>query len=205
MDPLQAQAFKTQDTNRPEDIWQPLYDRVNYPAAGQLETTFFANPKGTSATLVRGVATATVNKTDRDTNLTNASVVPAKMFKVIGLSIGYIHAGLTNATNQNDRSNWRNNSYIKYRIVDKDILIVPTLAIPELNPICGVATTTNATNMIAEVGGGGPGLGMYLFPVPLIMMPYENFTVVAVNDGAQTVTVTMDVCLMLQAYMRRPT
>ena len=33
-DPMKAQAYRTQRAELPEDLWQPLYDRVNYPAAG---------------------------------------------------------------------------------------------------------------------------------------------------------------------------
>ena len=28
-DPLNAQGFRTQRAEMPEDLWQPLYDRVN--------------------------------------------------------------------------------------------------------------------------------------------------------------------------------
>jgi hypothetical protein len=204
-DPLQATGYRTNRPELPEDLWQPIYDRMNYATGGTIELDFFTQQVGSSVTLIRGTATSAITKTLRDTNITNSAVMPAKMFKVMGISIGYIHAGLTNITNQNDRSVLRNNSYVKFNVIDKNVLTIPTLAIPEMNPIVAAATTTNATNSLVEVGGGGPGIGMYVFPVPLVIMPYENFGFAQIFDGSPTVTTAADLVWFLHAFMRRPT
>ena len=51
-DPMKAQAYRTQRAELPEDLWQPLYDRVNYPAAGTSALGFFSSSRGQTATLL---------------------------------------------------------------------------------------------------------------------------------------------------------
>lgn len=75
-DPLKAQGFRTQRAELPEDLWQPLYDRVNYTAAGTSQLSFFSTVLGQSATLIRAGSASAVSKTKRDTNMENANVVP---------------------------------------------------------------------------------------------------------------------------------
>ncbi len=76
-DPLKAQGFRTQRAESPEDLWQPLYDRVNYPAIGATQLAFFSTPQGQVAPLILGIgAAANKVKTYRDTNMQNANVVP---------------------------------------------------------------------------------------------------------------------------------
>ena len=205
-DPLEIRGLQTQNVQIPEDLWQPLFDRVNIATTVPAENSFFAVPKGQAATLTRGTTTASVTKTARDTNLSNAAVVPAKMFKVMGLSLAYVHGTVANNdTNPNDRSLFRGNAYFSWEIIDKTILTLPVIAIPELNPITGVSTVENATTVVADCGGGGPGTALYRFPVPLVLMPYENFSVTIKVDGTVTLTTTMDVYVFLHAFMRRPT
>ena len=68
-DPLRAQGYRTQRAESPEDLWQPLYDRVNYPQAGATQLAFFSVPQGQAATLITGVAAAAAKVKDfRDTN-----------------------------------------------------------------------------------------------------------------------------------------
>src|SRR4030042_7003800 len=126
-DPLRAQGFKTQRPESPEDLWQPLYDRVHYAAAGAAQLAFFAVPKGQAATLiVAGAAVANTIKTYRDTNIDNANVVPTKLFRFEGISLGFCHEDEGEIANPTDRDNIRTGSYFKFRIVDKDILFLPT-------------------------------------------------------------------------------
>lgn len=205
-DPMNAQGFRTQRAELPEDLWQPLYDRVNYPSAGTTTLSFFSLPKGTSATLITNSVAATRTKSQRDTNLENQNVVPTKMFKFVGISLAYIHVDEDAATNSQDRDKLRNNGYLTFRIVDKDILFLPLIAIPELNPIVSAATTATNTTINSVAGGGGNNVPMYKFPIPITLNPYENFSVNLVFDGTTTtLTNTLDVALILQGYMRRPT
>lgn len=205
-DPMRAQQYRTQRAEMPEDLWQPLYDRVNYPAAGTSALGFFSSSRGQSVTLLStvtaGVWTAAAKvKSFRDTNIENSNVVPTKMFKIVGCSIGFLSAN-QNATNvTRDREIIRGGSYMQFRIVDKDIIFLPTITIPEMNPV--VSTTANSANGTA--GGGGQNVPMYKFPVPITINPYENFTVQLNLDNSPPIDQTMDIYLMLHAYMRRPT
>lgn len=210
-DPLRAQGYRTQKPEEPEDLWQPLYDRSNVVATGSTaipaSVAFFATPKGQSATLISGTSTATVVKSYRDTNIENAGVVPTKLYKFVGISIAFVHATRAAATNTVDRTMIQDGGYLQFRIVDKDILYLPLIAIPVLNPITSVATTANATSILAADGGGGVGVAMYKFPVPITLNPYENFSLTAnfTTTGTPAVSLAVDMYVMLHAYMRRPT
>jgi hypothetical protein len=204
---MKSQEYRTQRSELPEDLWQPLYDRVNYAAAGANQLSFFAVPKGQSATLLSTFATpatwtaAAKSKTFRDTNIENANVVPTKLFKTVGISWGMFHSVISQNFNNNDREVLRSGGYLQFRIVDKDIIFLPLSLIPEVNPT--VATTGNAVN--AYAGGGGQNVPMYKFPIPITLNPYENFTALMVFDNSPAVNATLDVQCVLHAYMRRPT
>ena len=182
-----------------------MYDRANYAAAGTTEIGFFSTPRGQSATLITagngGVAKV---KSYRDTNNENSNVVPTKMFKVVGMSIAFVHNSYTAATNADDRAKVKDGSYFQFRIVDKDILFLPTIFIPEINPFISVSTTVTATTINSAASGGG-STAMYKFPIPITINPYENFSLSLKIDGTVTVTNTMDVYVVMHAFMRRPT
>lgn len=206
MDPLNAQSYRTQRAELPEDLWQPLYDRANYAAAGQSQLAFFTIPRGQSATLISPTGTAAAKtKTFRDTNMDNAGVVPTKLYKFVGVSVGYIHNSLTAATNSDDRAKIRDNSVLHFRVVDKDILYLPLTCIPEINPVVAVSTTANATSITAFAPGGGLASAMYRFPLAITLNPFENFLLTIDFDGTQTVSNTLDVQMILHSFMRRPT
>jgi hypothetical protein len=206
-DPMKSQEYRTQRSELPEDLWQPLYDRVNYAAAGANQLSFFAIPKGQTATLLSTFATpqtwtaAAKSKTYRDSNIENSNVVPTKLFKTVGISWGMFHSVINSATNGTDREVLRQGGFLQFRIVDKDIIFLPLSLIPEVNPF--VATTVNAANVFA--GGGGQNVPMYKFPIPITLNPYENFTTLMVFDSSPAVNATLDVQTVLHAYMRRPT
>jgi hypothetical protein len=205
-DPLNAQGFRTQRPESPEDLWQPLYDRVNYPANGLTnQLAFYAVPKGQAATLIRAGVAAPVNKTYRDTNIENANVVPTKLFKFVGASWGFSHLVEGAVTNPTDRDRLRCGGYFKFRIVDKDLLYLPAVSLPEINPYIIASTTVNATTILGAAGGGGSNVPMYRFPVPITLNPYENFTVEFNTDGVVVTNSTVDIILILHAFMRRPT
>lgn len=207
VDPMKSQEYRTQRSELPEDLWQPLYDRVNYAAAGANQVAFFAVPKGQSATLLSTFAVpqtwtaAAKGKTYRDTNIENSNVVPTKLFKTVGISWGMFHSVINSATNPTDREVIRQGGFLQFRIVDKDIIFLPLSLIPEVNPL--TATTVNAAN--AYAGGGGQNVPMYKFPIPITLNPYENFTVLMVFDNSPAINTTMDIQCVLHAYMRRPT
>ena len=205
-DPLKAQGFRTQRAELPEDLWQPLYDRVNYAAAGATQLSFFSVPQGQTATIIRnGTATANTVKGYLETNMQNANVVPTKMFKFVGISLAYVHLTEGLITNPNDRDELRGGGYFQFRIVDKDILYLPLVAMPEVNPMVAVATTANVTSVAAQAGGGGYGVPMYKLPIPITLNPYENFSVTLNWPTAQVIAFAVDVYVILQGFMRRPT
>ena len=166
-DPMKSQEYRTQRSELPEDLWQPLYDRSNYAAAGTNQVAFFAIPKGQSATLLSTYTAATAtwvaaskSKTYRDTNIENSNVVPTKLFKTVGISWGIFHSVINAALALADREALRGGGYLQFRIVDKDIIFLPLSLIPEVNPL--VASTQTGVNGYA--GGGGQNVPMYKFP-----------------------------------------
>ena len=205
-DPLGAQGYRTQRAESPEDLWQPLYDRVGLTNAGATSLSFFSTPKGAQATLITGIAAPAAKTKDfRDTNMENANVVPTKMFKFVGISLGYINQIPGSATDAQDRDRTRYNGYFRFRIVDKDLLYLPLIALPEVNPIVVGSTTANATTIIGSAGGGGMNVPMYKLPIPITLNPYENFTVEINFPTAAVMTNAMDIYVILQGFMRRPT
>lgn len=205
LDPLGSQQWKTQRAELPEDLWQPLYDRTNIATSVPSESTFFSVPKGQSATLVTGESSGSKTKTFRDTNIETANVIPSKMHVIVGVSLGYSHVTKDDINNLTDRDLIRDNTYFRLRIIDKDILYLPAMAIPDLNPISAATTTLTGVSGVASQGGGGFGIRMYKLPVKLTINPYENFTCSLNNDGTVTLNNTLDVVCVLQGFMRRPT
>jgi hypothetical protein len=208
-DPLRAQGYRTQRAELPEDLWQPLYDRVNHPNAGVTQMSFFSVAKGGTATLITGVAAAAAKVKDyRDTNMENSNVVPTKMYKFVGISLAFIPQIPGGVTDAADRDRIRNNSYFRFRIVDKDLLYLPLVALPEVNPWVVASTTVNASTILGQAGGGGMNVPMYKLPVPITLNPYENFTC-EINFSAAVALATagqsVDIYVILQGFMRRPT
>ncbi len=204
-DPLQAQRYRTQRANEPEDLWQPLYDRANIATTVPSQVSFFSVPRGQSATLITATTAAAKTKSYRDTNLESANVVPTKLYKFVGLTIAFVHATTGAATNPADRDLVLSGGYLTFRIVDKDILFLPLINIPVLNPVVAVSTTANATTMFASNPGGGQGIFMYRLPINVTLNPFENFSVVFVFDGTITLSNTLDMMVVMQGYQRRPT
>jgi len=208
-DPLRAQGFRTQKPESPEDLWQPLYDRSCYVTAGTAGSlSFFSIPLGQNSTLITGGGAAAAKvKTYRDTNMENAGVVPSKMHVIMGISVAYFARTAGNVNQADDREMVRDNCYIEFRIVDKKILTLPLVCIPELNPLVVGSTTVNNDTVIGAAGGGGYGVPMYRLPVPITINPFENFQFQLKWDGtcATPSGLDMDILFVLQGFMRRPT
>lgn len=210
-DPANFAKFRTQMREQPEDIWQPVYDRVNYPAAGSGELAFFSVPLGGSATLIRAGAAATVNKTRRDTNLEQQGVIPTKAFQVHGFSLTLIPlqqaiAGAATPSIHDDMTRILAGGFLEFRIVDKPYIYLPLHKIPATGTLRGsIATTATGTTM---AGAGGSGTGaprdIYWIGVPLTLDPYQNFSARVQFDGTVALVQTFDLQLFLEGYMRRP-
>lgn len=204
-DPLKARQFRTQRPESPEDLAQPLYDRVNLATTVPSSSSFFATPKGQSATLIVGTATSSKTKTYRDTNIETANVVPSKLYKFFGFSLGFVHTTQNASTNGADRNLVLQGGYLNIRFVDKDILFVPLCMIPVINPWAAIATTANATTIMGDNPGGGQGVPMYPMRIDLTLEPYTNFSVSMNFDGTLTLTGSLDMYFLFWAYQRRPT
>ena len=131
----------------------------------------------------------------------NSNVGPSKLFKILGLSIAYLHTTAAPATDPVDREILRNNGYIHFKVIDKDILYLPLADVPEANPLTAISTTATSSTIAGYAVVGGP---MYRFPIPITLEPYQNFTF-DITFSSATITTTCDIIVTLHAYMRRPT
>lgn len=208
-DPIQAQRFATQRPFSPEDLSQPLYDRVNYPTAGSNVLSFFAQQFGQSATLNIAGAAAAKNKTYRDTNMDNGGVVPTKRYTFIGLAVNYMPvqqavAGANTPSIIDDITKLMNGGYIEFRIVDKPLLYLPLNLIPQSNPVSAISSTANNVTLIGIGAAAAIPFPMFKFSIPITLNPYENFRFTMTFDGTITIANSMDIQTVLHAYMRRP-
>ena len=211
-DPGQFAAYRTQMRESPEDIFQPVYDRKNYPAAGTFEIIFFAIPAGGSDTLIRGGAAASVTKTRRDTNMEQQGAIPTKAFKIHGLSMTLIPlqqavAGAATQSIVDDMQRLLFGGFLELRIVDKPYLYLPLHKIPATGIVRGsVGGAFTAGNAAVAAGGAGTGAprDIYWLGVPLVLDPYQNFSARMQFDGSPALIQTFDIQLFLEGYMRRP-
>lgn len=210
-DPLAMAQLRTQMRENPEDIYQPQYDRVNYPAAGQFELSFFTQAIGASVTLIQGGVTVTKQKSHRDTNLTQPGVIPTKAMQIHGFSVDYIPvqqavAGANTPSIVDDVQRLMYGGYFTLTLIDKPYLIVPNFLVPALGQVRGsVATTATAVTVLSAPGGGTGGVrDIFWIGVPLTVDPYQSFAVKMNFDGSPVVTQTYDINVTLHCYLRRP-
>lgn len=209
-DPINAQRYATQRPYSPEDLAQPLFDRINYPAAGATELRCFTQPLGSVVTLNQaGVALATKTKSYRDTNMDNAGVVPTKRYTFTGVTINYIPlqqapAAANTVSIADDIIRLMNGGYVEFRIVDKPLLYVPLNLIPSSNPINSISTTQNASTVMGTGALAAIPYPMFKFAIPITLNPYENFSFILRFDGVVTVSQSTDIQVVLSAFMRRP-
>jgi hypothetical protein len=86
--PEMLEAHKAYVAGQNDAIWNPLYDYQAYPAAGQTELVFFAVQQGQGTTSAAGASGA---KTEADTNMTNASLLPTNNeFYCTGVEVMFI-------------------------------------------------------------------------------------------------------------------
>jgi len=209
-DPMRAQNYTVTNPSRPEDLAQPLYDRVQYPVAGTSQLSFFSTQLGQSANLITAGATGSKVKTRRDTNMDTSGVVPTKLYQFIGISVAYIPLQSSNvATNTgkigDDILRIKNGGWMDFKIIDKPILQVPLCMIPESNPVIAVSTTLNAATSIATGQTGGNPIPWYKFGIPITLNPFESFSIAMNFDGTVSINQEVDILLILHAFMRRPT
>ena len=142
-------------------IYAPLYDSVAYAAAGQLQLTFFALPIGQGTTSAPG---ATGAKTEADTNLTNAGLLPkGNRFYCTGLEFTFLPGsnpgrgpladGANTGLNWNDVYAVGKSGWVRFRIQNRDYIVDgPLINFPPVTRVAGaVAVATNLTSGAATM------------------------------------------------------
>lgn len=134
-----------------DEIYAPLYDYQTYLAAGQLQLNFFALPIGQGVTSAPGAAGT---KTEADTNLTNAGLLPkGNRFFCTGLEVLFwqgVNPGTgaeadANAGRAiNDVYNVSKSGWLRFRIQNRDyVLDGPVGLFPTSYRLDGLAAITS--------------------------------------------------------------
>ena len=144
-------AHATTVAGKSDEIYAPLYDSIVYPAAGSNQLTFFALPIGQGATSAPNAAGA---KTEADTNLTNASLLPAgNRFYATGIEFHFFPglnpgagAAADALTGQfwNDVFAFLTAGWVRFRIQNRDYIIDgPVINFPPSTRLAGIASVTS--------------------------------------------------------------
>ena len=132
-------------------IYAPLYDSASYAVAGQTQITFFSLPIGQGTTTAPG---AVGPKTEADTNLSNAGLLPkGNRFYATGLEFQFYPGSLpgrgaaadnTVGFNWNDVYTVAKSGWVRFRIQNRDyVLDGPLLNFPPVTRLAGVASITS--------------------------------------------------------------
>ena len=184
----QLAAHRTTVPGQSDEIYAPLYDSVVYPAAGTNQLTFFALPVGQGATSAPGAAGT---KTEADTNLTNASLLPAgNRFYCTGIEFQFLPGilpGTGPAADANAGQFWNDvwafnkAGWVKFRIQNRDYIIDgPLMNFPPVARLAGVASitstlTTGAATMDQIAYASAAGAPYHI--VPTYITSNQAFTV----------------------------
>jgi hypothetical protein len=156
----QLQNHRVTVPNTADAIWYPLYDSVAYAAAGQLNLTFFSVPIGQGTTSAPG---ATGAKTEADTNLTNAGLLPkGNRFYCMGIEFKFVPGntpgkrgdGAVAATspgrNWNDVNAVAAGGWARFRIQNRDyVLDGPVGLFPPQDRLAGASALADTTTAAA--------------------------------------------------------
>ncbi len=92
-------------------------------------------------------------------------------------------------------------------IVDKPYLYLPLHKIPATGVLRGTAFAA-ATGPVVGESAGGPGTGaprdIYWIGIPLVLDPYQNFSLRLQFDGSPPTNMTWDIQVFMEGYLRRP-
>lgn len=154
-------SHRTTVPNTQDAIYAPLYDSATYAAAGQTQLNFFALPIGQGTTTAPG---ATGTKTEADTNLTNAGLLPkGNRFFCTGVEFTLwpgsapgrgAAADNTAGFNWNDVNAVAKSGVVRFRIQNRDyILDGPLGNFPSVTRLGGVASITSTLTAGAATMG----------------------------------------------------
>jgi len=178
-----------------DEIYAPLYDSIVYPAAGAQQLTFFALPIGQGVTSAPGAAGA---KTENDTNLTNAGLLPlGNRFYCTGIELQFF-PGVNPGTGPtadalfigqfwNDVYAVAKAGWLRFRIQNRDYTLDgPLMNFPPVTRLAGVASATSTLTAGAATLDQiqyATLAGMPYNLVPVFIESNQSF-VVTVNFGA---------------------
>jgi len=142
-------------------IYAPLYDSAVYAAAGQLQLNFFSLPIGQGTTSAPGAAGA---KTEADTNLTNAGLLPkGNRFYCTGFEFQFYpgnNPGFGATADAQLGRNWNDvyavakSGWARFRIQNRDyVLDGPLINFPPVVRLAGVASVTSTLTAGAATAG----------------------------------------------------
>lgn len=171
-----------------DEIFSPLYDSATYAAAGQTQLTFFALPIGQGTTTAPGAIGA---KTEADTNLTNAGLLPkGNRFYCTGLEFQFYpgnNPGFGAGADANLGRNWNDvyaaakSGWVRFRIQNRDyILDGPIGNFPPVTRLAGVASLTSTLTAGAATAAEvdyAQFAGMPYNIVPVYIESNQAFTV----------------------------
>lgn len=170
-----------------DEIYAPLYDSATYAAAGQQQLTFFATPLGQGTTTAPG---ATGPKTENDTNMSNAGLLPlGNRFYMTGIEVALfpgINPGVGAAADSTTGNFWNDiyavakSGWMRFRIQNRDyILDGPIGNFPSVTRLAGVAAITSTLTAGASTKDEvsyASFAGMPYNLVPMFIESNQSFT-----------------------------
>lgn len=144
-----------------DEIYSPLYDSAAYAAAGQQNLTFFALPIGQGVTSAPGAVGA---KTEADTNLTNAGLLPkGNRFYCTGIEFQFFpgnNPGFGATADASLGRNWNDvyaamkSGWVRFRIQNRDYLLDgPLINFPPVARLAGAFSVTSTLTAGAATAG----------------------------------------------------
>ena len=191
-----------------DESYAPLYDFANYPAAGIQQLNFFTQPIGQGVSTAPG-APGGATKSEADTNLTNASMLPRdQSFYCTGIEVLVFpgvapgRGGVADATAGqfvNDVWTLGKSGYLKLKIGTRDYIVDgPLMIFPTTQGLGGVAAM--ATNLTTGAATFSEieyfrFVGQPYTLVPFFIQPTQNFAV-QLNWPGLIPTVSTTICRM---------
>lgn len=202
------QAYNVNRLGAVEAIWQPVYDYLAYPAAGQTAPfTFFQRTTGTAGTTLA------------DTNMQGAGLFPApQRFLATGIQVIFVPgpaAALGGLAIGIVQTNWVDvnevnllpNSFLVFSIGNKPYLReAPIGKFPPVFSIDGRGDRSDA-NVAAAAGLGfidyARSSGRYYSITPLKIPPVQNFDIAIQTPAAVSVQAGATLGVILDGFQYR--
>lgn len=192
-------------------VYYPLYDSISYGTAGILQANFFSTPIGQGTTSAPG---ATGAKTEADTNMTNAGLLPAGNrfyctgieFQIFpGAPVGETGAIAATGAFWNDLYALAKSGWVRFRIQNRDyVLDAPLINFPPAARLAGVsavASVVTATTQIEVNYASVAGVPYNI--VPVFIQSNQSFAVQVNWPALVTVTATTRIFCRLRGQLIR--